>query len=382
MPSIPTHLRVKQYIRAELSAWSVPAQWPTESQLQERYNVSRPTISKALTSLVAEGVLARVPGHRGFVVVSPETKPREAILRIGHVAVASSTVSGVPTLDPRMQRREEGIRRVAERRNCRVLSGMSGLSVAGERAAVADLLSAGVQGLIISPLPRSPEEAQSDYLLHEDLGVPVVLAGMVPQGNPHTSVEFDHWQTGYDITTRLLSQGHTRIGILTRSNEVYYEPLRERLQGYQDAHHDHSLSVDPSLVLALPPTLSPARRSTCLHTTLDTLLDRWLTLPEPPTALLALEDLVAIELIELLQQQGIRVPEDMAVFGFGNLEIGQHFRPAFPTTAPDFLRMGELACTVLLNRMASGKLPPRTYVLPVPLLLRSTPSPSDTKQKI
>lgn len=379
MPSIPTHLRVKQQIREELSVWSDPAQWPTESQLQERYKVSRPTIRKALTALVAEGVLARVPGRRGFLIVSPDTMPQEAGLRIGHVAVANANLSGGLSLDPRMQLRDEGIRRVAERRNCRVLSGMSGLSVAGERAVVADLLAAGVQGLVISPLPRSPEEAETDYLLHENLGVPVVLSGMLPQGNPHAAVEFDHWQVGYDVTSWLLSQDHTRIGLLTRSNEVYYEPQRERLQGYQDAHHDRALPVDPALILALPPTLSPARRSTCLHTTLETLLDRWLALPQPPTALIALEDLVAIELIELLQQRGIRVPEDITVFGYGNLEIGRHFRPAFPTTAPDFLRMGELACTVLLNRMASGKLPVRTYVLPVPLLLRSTPSPSDNK---
>ncbi len=370
MPSPPAYLRVKEQLLRDLSDLSASASWPTESGLQERYQVSRPTISKALTALVAEGVLARVPGRRGFVVVRPSQETPQP-LRIGHVAVVNT--SGPSALFQLQQYVGQGVRVAAERQGYRVVSAASGQSITGERAAVDDLLAAGVQGLVISSIPRSFEEQDTDYLIHEDLGVPVVVTGMVPQGNPHTAVIFDNRQLCYDVTSWLMAQGHRRIGILTRTTESYHLPLRERLRGYEDAHRDLSLPLDPALVLTLPPTVEQWDRNACLHTTLELLLDRWLALPERPTALIALEDLVAIELIELLQQRGIRVPEEITVFGFDNLEIGRHFQPAFPTTQPDFQRMGELACNVLLSGIASGELPPRTYVLPVPLLLRGTP---------
>jgi DNA-binding LacI/PurR family transcriptional regulator len=370
MSSRPAYLRVKEQLLRDLSALSPPAGkgWPTESELQERYQVSRPTISKALTALVAEGVLARVPGRRGFVVLRHTAEAPPPVLRIGHVTAAD--LSGSSALFPLLQQTAQGIKLVAERQGYRLLSGTSGLSLAGERAAVQDLLDAGVQGLVIAPLPRSTDEALRDYLIHEDLGVPVVLTGWIPQENPHSVAIFDNWQLGYDVTSWLLAQGHARIGLVTRPQEPYYEPLRERLRGYEDAHKDHGLALDPDLVRPLPPAVRLSERSTCLSSTLHMLVDRWLALPQPPTALIALEDLVAIELIELLQQRGLRVPEDMAVFGFDNLELGRHFQPTFPTTQPDFLRLGELACTALLHQLASGRATPRTYVLPVPLLLR------------
>lgn len=372
MPTPPAYLRVKEQLLRDLSAWSAPASWPTESELQERYQVSRPTISKALTALVAEGVLARVPGRRGFVVVRPTEEVSAPVLRIGHVAVVNT--SGASALFLLQQHVGQGVRIAAERQGYRVVSAASGSSVEGERAAVDDLLAAGAQGLVISSVPRSLEEQLADYLTHEDLGVPVVVTGMLPQGNPYSAVVFDNRQLGYEVTSWLMGQGHRRIGILTRTGETYHLPLRERLRGYEDAHRDHSLPIDPALILAIPPTVEQWDRNACLHSTLETLLNRWLALPERPTALIALEDLVAIELIELLQQRGLRVPEEITVFGFDNLEIGRHFQPAFPTTQPDFQRMGELACNVLLNGIASGELPPRTYVLPVPLLLRGTSS--------
>ncbi|WP_309715054.1 substrate-binding domain-containing protein [Armatimonas sp.] len=372
MPTPPAYLRVKEQLLRDLSDLSTPVgkSWPTESELQERYQVSRPTISKALTALVAEGVLTRVPGRRGFVVARPTEETRPPILRIGHVAVVNTL--GPSALFQLQQYVGLGVCTAAERQGYRVVSSASGLSVARERAAVEDLLAIGVQGLVISSCPRSLEEQATDYLIHEDLGVPVVLTGMLPQGNPHAAVVFDNRRLNYEVTSTLLAQGHRRIGLLTRPTEIYHLPLRERLQGYKDAHRDHSLPVDPALILALPPAVQQWDRNACLHTTLETLLDRWLALPERPTALIALEDLVAIEFIELLQQRGLRVPEDMTVFGFDNLEIGRHFQPAFPTTQPDFQRMGELACNVLLNGIASGELPQQTYVLPVPLLLRGT----------
>jgi DNA-binding LacI/PurR family transcriptional regulator len=71
----------------------------------------------------------------------------------------------------------------------------------------------------------------------------------------------------------------------------------------------------------------------------------------------------------LLAARGIGVPETMRVVGFDNRAAARHFDPPIPTSAPDFERLGETACGLLIEAMATGDLTPRTTLLDVPLLI-------------
>jgi LacI family transcriptional regulator len=79
---------------------------------------------------------------------------------------------------------------------------------------------------------------------------------------------------------------------------------------------------------------------------------------------------MALELIALLMARGVHVPDGVRVVGFDNRAAASYFDPPIPTSAPDFERMGDVACGLLIEAIETGSAAPRTVLLDVPLLIR------------
>ncbi|HVK04126.1 MAG TPA: substrate-binding domain-containing protein [Armatimonadaceae bacterium] len=370
----PLYRQIMRRIREELlpdGEAAAPARLPSERTLQARYNVSRPTISKALAALAAEGALVKRERSGVFRADGePGAVADEAAAGTGNPAVIGYVAPLVA--GDLVQRAFRGIDRVASRRGYRVVMGNAGNDWGREREAVHDLIASGARGLIITPYPRLAEQAGEDYLRAERFSVPLVALDTCVPEQPLPQVVFDNVRAGYDAAEWLLGQGHERVALLTFADFVVHGPLRSRLRGYRDALADHGVPEDPGLIFAVDPRLDHA-------SALGEALDAWDALPEPPTAIIAVDDLYAMTLIELLEARGRRVPADVAVFGFDNLHVARRFRPAFPTTDPDFERLGEIGCEMLLDALATGAQRVEQRVLAVPLLTeRRLVSPAGT----
>ena len=355
----PLYLRVKERLREDLrSAQAAHGldRAPTLDALQKQYRVSRPTISKALAALAAEGVLVKQPGRGAFGLApasGPTAAPAPERALIGYIA----PLYGAELV----QNAFSGIDRVAHRRDFRVLMAGSGDSVARERAAAREMVAAGVRGLILYPTLRQGQQREHDYLRTEDLGVPLVLLDTCTREQGHTQIVFDNRRAGAQVTHWLLGEGRRRIGLVFYTEEAHHPGLEARYQGYAGALQEHGMAVNPTLVRRVPPDQ--------LRDHLGPILDEWLALPEPPDAIIACNDTVAMDLIERLSDRGVRVPDDVCVAGFDNSVAARRFRPAFTATAPDFENLGAVACETLLDGLEAGGLPPQIYVLPVPLLV-------------
>jgi GntR family transcriptional regulator of arabinose operon len=352
--------RIQERVREEFLSFPGPnaeVRIPSERELQERYQVSRPTISKALAALAAEGLLVNKPksGYFRQRAVPGKSSSTSSLRRIGYVGPLAG--------EELMQRAFQGIDRVAHRRRFRVLMGNAGNDMGREQAAVHALIDSGVSGIIITPYPRTIKESLSDYLYTEPLGVPVVLldSGMPEQGATH--VIFDNQRAGYDMTNWLIAERHRRIGLLSYPETVLHGPLTARLSGYKDSLRDHDIDFDPALVRRFDPSQDHIAAWTLI-------MDEWQALQEPPTALIMTEDIAALEMIEFLTRRGVRVPEEMTVVGFDNRVVAKRIRQLVATTAPDFERMGEIGCNLLLQIIETGISEPRTVVLDAPLLIR------------
>jgi GntR family transcriptional regulator of arabinose operon len=356
--SSPLYEKIKEQIRADyLQVPEEARQLPSERDLQERYQVSRPTISKALTVLATEGALVRQHRRGNFASVpQPEPAVRVGTSRqIGYVAPLAG--------EELIQRCFRGIDRVAHRRGYQVLMGNAGNSVEREQDAVRDLIASGVCGLVITPVPRRREALSTDYLAAGVAEVPVVLAdtGLPQYGG--LQVLFDNRRLGYAMTEWLIKEGHSRIALLSYTGEVLHTPLTARLEGYRDALQDFNIAEDAALIGRFDTSLDH-------DAALNRYLDQWEFLDQPPTAIIAPEDTLAMELVTLLKMRGIRVPQDMRVVGFDNRSMARYFDPPIPTSAPDFERLGETACDLLLEAIESETPQSRTVMLDVPLLIR------------
>ncbi|BDI34560.1 putative transcription regulator [Capsulimonas corticalis] len=359
MRSEPLYLRLKEQIREDLLAGRARGEGDrlaTLNELQIQYDASRPTISKALTALAAEGLLVKEAG-RGTFALAPASARDANPPRLSIGFIAPLTRAELP------QNAFRGIDLIAHRRSARVLMASAGDSVEHERVAAHDLAASGVRGLIIYPTVRQGRTQEGDYLVHEDLGVPVVLIDTCTPEQGHAQVRFDNKRAGFQMTQWLLEQGHKRIGVITYREEAHHPSLEARYKGYREALQERGVAYDPALVQRIPPGAQAVR--------LEAVIDEMLALASPPTAIVAAYDPLAVEVIQYLAQRGVSVPDQITVVGFDNNTQSRHFQPAFSTTAPDFEAMGEIACEMLLDAIESGQSPSQTYILPVPLLVRS-----------
>ena len=177
--------------------------------------------------------------------------------------------------------------------------------------------------------------------LHEELrilGVPLVVVD--PAGSPALDVPTigaANWSGGMAATGHLLSLGHRRIGMITGPARLLCS--RARLDGYRAALEGSGIALDESLVV--PGDFRPESGFAGCTTLLE--------LPDPPTAVFAAGDRMALGAIEALRGRGLRVPEDMSVVGFDDLPEVRWSAPPLTTVRQPLADMGKLAVRTVLR---------------------------------
>jgi LacI family transcriptional regulator len=203
--------------------------------------------------------------------------------------------------------------------------------------------------------------------LHEELrilGVPLVVVD--PAGSPALdapTIGAANWAGGLAATEHLLSLGHRRIGLIAGPPRLLCS--RARLDGYRAALEGAGIAPDGSLVV--PGDFRPESGFTACNTLLD--------LPEPPTAVFAACDRMALGAIEALRRRGLRVPQDMSVVGFDDLPEVRWSAPPLTTIRQPLEDMGRLAARTVL-RLARDEEPGAPRVeLGTDLVIRSSTAP-------
>jgi LacI family transcriptional regulator len=111
----------------------------------------------------------------------------------------------------------------------------------------------------------------------------------------------------------------------------------------------------------------------CSSGDIESIVRHWMTLPEPPSAIFALNDGLALQIMQTLQGFGLCIPDDVAVVGFDNQNITRFLSPTLTTVQQPFTALGETAAQLLLDRMAGRyKGPPRRVLLPTKLVIRQS----------
>jgi LacI family transcriptional regulator len=211
-------------------------------------------------------------------------------------------------------------------------------------------------GLIFSG-PRFDDPYLMD--LHSD-GFPVVLHGELP-GSDLPSVDVDNVRGATTAVNHLLALGHRRIGMVTNAPTVY-TASQQRLEGYRRALERAGLTYDESLVS---------------HGNFDeesgyAAAEALLALDEPPTAVFIASDMVAIGALRALQEQGVSVPEEVALVGFDDITAARFLTPALTTIHVPTFGLGWTAAE-LLTRYIDQDCPEERHVrLDYELMARET----------
>ena len=170
--------------------------------------------------------------------------------------------------------------------------------------------------------------------------MPVALIGYAPEGIPYPAVCYDLIGIMKKLVEYLTSLGHTRIAFIGGSEDDRYEGSRD--VGFRSAMEEAGLPMPPEY------------RKYCLGTSLEgerTLLDMLSSLPRRhwPTAVIALNDLVALGCMSAARKMGLKLPRDLSIVGCDNLVGSAYFSPALTTVDTHQQMMGQRAVKLLLS---------------------------------
>jgi DNA-binding LacI/PurR family transcriptional regulator len=198
-----------------------------------------------------------------------------------------------------------------------------------------------IDGLIISPI----ELETADLLGRRADGSPLVLLGEREYDAPFDQIAIDNVAAARTAVRHLTSLGRKRIAFIGARRETARRPAHLRLRGWREELTAAGLPCDDRLVAA-----TDAYGRWDGAAAMNALLDRGAR----PDAVFAYNDLMALGAMRALVERGLRVPQDISVVGFDDVEEGRFSTIALTTVSPDKQAIARLAVERVVARLTGA----------------------------
>ena len=204
------------------------------------------------------------------------------------------------------------------------------------------LMNAQVDGILISVSNKSMANEKSLQRV-TNKNVPLIFFDRRKIIEGVSSVTIDDYRAGYMATEHLINQGCKRIAHLSgdRSLEIY----DNRYKGYSQALLDHGMEVVEDYVILTKSKLEEGALA----------VKELMSLPEPPDAIFSSSDFAALGAIKELKAQGVKIPEEVCVVGFGNEPFTKFMELSISTIDQSPLEQGKVAAEVFLEQIGNSE---------------------------
>lgn len=316
---------------------------PPEREFVARFGVSRPTVSKALTRLVAEGVLYKESGKKGTFLSSNNgegsTHQRDTDKSSGHVSskVLKYVVPGNWGKFPVSHGVMEGMYSVASK-----LGLSTQLEFVSEESDWVNKIvkSSGYEcvGLVIWGYDF--DLSDSVYAALDNSGITYVFVDSMPEGRDVHFVGTDNIKGAGKTVDYLVSLGHKKITYITE--DARKGSIRDRLTGFLSGLINHDIEIGPRSVIKIDEddesSFNERVRSIFEADT-----------SHRPSAIFASHDRFLIKLCSVLNEMGVKYPKDISLVGYDDIDISSHMPVPLTTIHQDFYKMGQIATEIIVD---------------------------------
>lgn len=223
-----------------------------------------------------------------------------------------------------------------------------------------------VDGVIL--LYSRKDDPVIDFL-HEN-GHPFVLIGRSEQYPDILSVDNDNVKASYDATKHLISLGHERIGFVSGPPDLVVS--KDRLKGYMDALHDSGLEMRPEWIVEGEFLQDSGYRA----------MSFFMNLPDRPTAIVLIDDVVSFGVLRGLHELKYKVPDDLCLVSFNNIPLSELSTPPLSSIDIGIYNLGYTASQVLIQSIQNNN--DKTYakrqIIPHRLMIRESSMYSVSKK--
>jgi len=199
---------------------------------------------------------------------------------------------------------------------------------------------------------------------------PLVQCSEYVEDEPIQHISVDNRSAAKESVSLLIAQGHRRIGIVTSANR--YLSSANRLRGYLDALEEVGIAKDESLIAYASADYSFASGKQAAR--------ELISLPEPPSAIFCVSDILALGVIAAAGKMGLQVPWDLSVTGFDDVDYTTMFHPYLTTVSVPCYELGRRSMQLLYDQIAQKPGLEREVYLPHKVIVRETTARIATEQ--
>jgi LacI family transcriptional regulator len=193
-----------------------------------------------------------------------------------------------------------------------------------------------VDGLLITSMRTGKEPLIS----LQKKGIPFVLLNRYIEDLETDWVRSDNVHGAYNITSLLCSLGHKRILHITGGEEI--SSVKERITGYKNALSEHNIEFNPDLIYRCNLKLEGGYQCTkCAISDLKPL----------PTAIFAYSDVIAVGVMKTLSENHLKIPDDIALVGYDNIEYSEFLEPSLTTVDQFAFEIGQKGMEILIEKI-------------------------------
>lgn len=174
-------------------------------------------------------------------------------------------------------------------------------------------------------------------------------------------VAFDNFKSAYQVVEYLINLGHRSIGMIAGKFSVS-QRARMRWLGYRKCLKDYGLVYDSKLVVQKAYTFREGKEA----------MANLLMLSKPPSAIFCGNDILAIGAIAGAKEKNLKIPWDISIVGFDDMEVSAYCDPPLTTIAVPAYEMGQMAAKVLIENLSGENKSPRQFVLETKLMIRGS----------
>ena len=250
-----------------------------------------------------------------------------------------------------------GISDMAKQKGYSVIIASSYEQYEEEKQCLENLINIRVEGVMACISQETTDYSHFEAL--EELNIPLAFFDRVCLPDKFSSVVADNHESARIATEHLLQNGSKRVGFIGGAD--YLGIVKKRKEGYLEALQKYNIPIEDALIICEKMTSEEGCEAT----------KRLLNLPNPPDAILAMNDTLAFAAMKEIKNNNLRIPQDIALIGYTDDTHSNYVEPALTAIAHNTYEMGTTACRLLLKQIQEGGIPEQ-IVVPTLLKVRNS----------
>ena len=294
---------------------------------------------------VSTATVSRCLNDAGKVTAKTRERVMAAVEQLGYTpnfgarAMAAKRTFTIGAIIPTMEnaifaRGIQAFQEALHEKGYTLLVSSTGYQPAREAEQIKALIARGADGLLLIGYQRDAEV----YAYLQKRGVPTLLAWAYAQENPFPAIGFDNRAEMRRLATEVLGMGHREIAVISAPVEGN-DRAAMRLKGIADALEEAGLDPKAATIVQTPYGIETGGAA----------MVALMQGPKRPTAVICGNDLLAVGALQRAQEIGLRVPEDVSITGFDDMDLARIVTPQLTTMEVPHRQMGTQAAEALVR---------------------------------